>query len=133
VYLPLDWLAEAEVDPGELVARPAFSPALGRLVARLLDAAEAYYRRADQGIALLPRSCRLPIRAARLVYAEIGREVRRNRHDSVTRRAYTSKLRKAWLVLRSLPVLLWRPRPPTAPVCPAVRFLLEAVAAEAER
>jgi phytoene synthase len=67
VYLPLDWLHENGVAPDELLARPAAAIGVRRTVARLLDAADVHYARADEGIAHLPGDCRIAIRAARLV------------------------------------------------------------------
>jgi phytoene/squalene synthetase len=61
IYLPLDWLAEAGVDKDELIARPAHSPALGSVVKRVLDRADACYRRADLGMTLYPYDCRLGV------------------------------------------------------------------------
>ncbi len=127
VYLPLDWLAEAGLDPDDLIARPAHSPALGGVVKRVLDRADACYRRADRGITLYPYDCRLGVRAARLIYSEIGRKVAKNGYDAVSTRAYTSKARKVLLLLRALPVLLRRRRESDEPANPEVRFLVEAV------
>jgi phytoene synthase len=103
------------------------SPALSSVVKRTLDLANDYYRRADRGMTLYPRDCRLGIRAARLIYAEIGRVVAKNGYDSVTSRAYTSKARKLWLLARALLVLLRRRRDNDDPPNPAVKFLVEAV------
>ncbi|MBN2573353.1 MAG: phytoene/squalene synthase family protein [Deltaproteobacteria bacterium] len=128
VYLPLEWLAEAGLDPDGLVARPEPSPALASVVKRTLALADEFYRRADGGMALYPRDCRLGIRAARLIYAEIGRVIARNGYDSVTIRAYTGKARKLLLLGRALTVLLWPGRPSDAPPAPAVKFLVDAVA-----
>ena len=127
IYLPLDWMAEAGVDKDELVARPAHSPALGAVVKRVLDRADAYYRRADLGMTLYPYDCRLGVRSARLIYAEIGRVVTRHGYDSVSTRAYTSKARKVLLLLRALPVLLKRRSGCDEPANPAVTFLVDAV------
>jgi phytoene synthase len=127
IYLPLEWLAEAGVDKEELIARPAHSPALASVVKRVLDRANACYRRADLGMTLYPYDCRLGVRAARLIYAEIGRVVAKNGYDSVSTRAYTSKARKLLLLVRALPVLLKRRRRCDEPANPAVKFLVEAV------
>ena len=127
IYLPLAWLAEAGVDKDELIARPAHSPALAGVVKRVLDRARACYRRADLGMTLYPYDCRLGVRAARLIYAEIGRTIAKNGYDSVSTRAYTSKARKLLLLVRALPVLLKRRRSCDEPADPAVRFLVEAV------
>src|ERR1017187_588859 len=127
IYLPLAWLAEAGVDKDELIARPAHSPALASVVKRVLDRANDCYRRADLGMTLYPYDCRLGVRAARLIYAEIGRVIAQNGYDSVSVRAYTSKARKLLLLVRALPVLLKRRRNCDEPADPAVRFLVEAV------
>ena len=127
IYLPLDWLAEAGVDKEDFLARPVHSPALGSVVRRVLDRANACYRRADLGMTLYPYDCRLGVRAARLIYAEIGRVVTNHGYDSVSTRAYTSKARKLLLLVRALPVLLRRRRDCSEPADPAVRFLVDAV------
>lgn len=98
LYLPEDWLVQAGVDPDAFLADPRFSPGLGRVVARLLDVAEAAYARATVGIGALPISVRPAIHAARLIYAEIGREVARRGHDSVSSRAVSSAGRKVALL-----------------------------------
>ena len=127
IYLPLDWLVEAGVDQEELTLRPAHSPALASVVKRVLDRADACYRRADLGMTLYPYDCRLGVRAARLIYADIGHVIARNGYDSVSTRAYTSKARKLLLLVKALPVLLKRRRGCNEPANPAVRFLVDAV------
>jgi phytoene synthase len=98
VYLPATWLREAGVDPQTMGRTPRFTPELGRVVARLLDRADELYRRSEIGILDLPRDCRASIRAARIVYADIGRVIRARGCDSVTTRASTTTLRKVWLL-----------------------------------
>ena len=102
LYLPLNWLREAGIDADLWLDNPTFTPALGRVVARLLAHAETLYERAEAGIALLPRSCRPGINAARVLYAEIGREVARAGCDSVTARARVSGSRKIAVLTRAL-------------------------------
>ena len=87
LYLPVQWLREAGIDPDAWLARPTFSPALGGVVQRLLAEAEALYARAGSGVRRLPLGCRPGIGAARLLYAEIGHEVLRRGGDSVGGRA----------------------------------------------
>ncbi len=99
IYLPGRWLEEAGVDRAALLAQPTFTPELGRVVARLLAHAEELYARADRGIPRLPRDCRPAIRAARRIYADIGRVIAAQGHDTVSGRAYTTKARKLWLLL----------------------------------
>lgn len=102
VYLPLTLIADAGIDLEAWLRAPAFEPALGEVVRRLLDRADALYRRAEAGIGALPWSCRPAIWAARVLYAEIGSQVRRNGYDSVTRRAVVPGRRKARLLVTSL-------------------------------
>jgi phytoene synthase len=82
--------------------QPVFQASIGRVVQRLLSEADRLYARADQGVALLPRDCQAAIRAAGMVYAEIGREVERHELNSVDRRAVVSSRRKLMLVGKSL-------------------------------
>ncbi len=95
LYLPLDWLREADIEPAAWLARPIHSSDLAGVIQRLLTAADALYERSDAGIAALPAACRPGMHAARLLYAEIGREVARRRFDSVNQRAVVSWRRKA--------------------------------------
>jgi phytoene synthase len=127
LYLPRAWMREEGIDPDAFLARPVFTPALGRVVRRLLATADILYRRADHGIGRLPVRCQPAIRAARLLYADIGRVVAANGYDSVSRRACTSTARKAWLLARALAA----PGPaqvPARPPLPETRFLVEAAA-----
>jgi phytoene synthase len=129
LYLPRTWMREAGIDPDAWLARPAFTPALGGVVERLLQAADVLYARVGAGVAQLPLACRPGINAARFLYADIGHAVRRGGLDSVGRRAVVPGPRKAWLLLRALAAI--QPRPPAAalPVLPANAFLLDAIAA----
>ena len=133
LYLPRTWMTEAGLDPDAWLARPVFSPALGGVVRRVLDAADALYDRVDAGVARLPLACRPGINAARFMYAEIGHEVARRGLDSVNARARVSGARKVWLLLRSVaqvtPSAAARALPPLA----ANRFLVEAVVAATPR
>ena len=72
LYLPRAWLRAEGIDPDAWLAAPIFTPAIGHVVARLLRAADQLYRRAEDGIAGLPRGCRPAIFAARHIYAAIG-------------------------------------------------------------
>ena len=109
LYLPEDWLLTAGVDSEAFLARPEFSPALGRVIERMLGEADNLYRRADSGITQLPLRCRPAMYAARLLYAEIGCEIRRRRCDSVSRRAVVSPARKLATLAR-VPLLGLLPR-----------------------
>lgn len=133
LYLPLDWLAEQDVDPEAFLADPQAEPGVRVCVARLLARAQSLYIRSEAGIAQLPLACRPGIYAARFVYAGIGGQVRRAGHDSISRRARTSARQKlGWLGLSYLraglsavtptsPRLYARPLPETS-------FLVDAAA-----
>jgi phytoene synthase len=129
LYLPREWLREEGLDPDAWLATPVWSPALGRVVSRLLAAAETLYARADQGISGLPLRCRAGIGAARHLYAEIGHEVERRGWDSVCQRAVVSPGRKARLLPRVLAAALPRPVVSLPPLA-ETRFLVEAVEAQ---
>ena len=103
VYLPRTWLAADGLDVEAWLADPRPHPVVAGSVERLLAEAATLYRRAVPGIARLPGRCRPAIHAARLLYAEIGAEVARHGHDSVTRRAVGAERRaKLALVGRAL-------------------------------
>lgn len=102
IYLPLDWLHQAGIDAEAWLATPVYTGALGTVISRLLDSAKSLYRQADHGIAALPRGCRPGIRAARLLYAEIGHELARTGFDSVTRRTVVPAGRKLELLARAM-------------------------------
>lgn len=101
IYLPLSWMRDAGLDPDTWLADPTFSPQLATVIARVLDAADESYARADAGIARLPASCRPGIRAARTLYAEIGHQLRRDRYDSVSSRTVVPAQRKVYLLARA--------------------------------
>ncbi|MEW9921745.1 15-cis-phytoene synthase [Marimonas sp. MJW-29] len=131
LYLPLDWIAEAGLNPEAFIAQPQALPETRRMVKRLLAEAQRLYIRSEAGVPALPLRARSGIFAARLVYAGIGTEVRRNGFDSVTRRAHTSKVQKlGWVMqagLRAAGTVVM-PRSPViyAAPLPEVAFLVDA-------
>lgn len=128
LYLPLQWMREAGLDPDAWLADPQYDGRIGRVVARVLALADVFYRRSLAGIGALPASCRPGIHAARLIYAEIGREVERRRCDSVTGRAVVPASRKGVLLLGAFAGAFGAQGPVLDHVEPAARFLVEAVA-----
>jgi phytoene synthase len=127
LYLPLDWLREADIDAERWLAQPQFSPALGAVIERLLQAADALYERSAAGIAGLPADCRPGIHAARLLYAEIGNDLRRHGLDAVTRRAHVGAARKARLLGAALCAAARATVPSAYAALPETRFLVDAV------
>lgn len=133
LYLPRAWMREEGLDPDRWLRTPTHNPSLARVVARLLQEADRLYARADAGIALLPRDCQGAIRAAALIYAEIGRELERNGCNSVDSRTVVSSRRKFVLLGKAL---TWprkvRPADEAWDDClPAAAFLVEAAAVAA--
>lgn len=102
LYLPLRWLEEEGLEPEAFLANPQFDTRIARIIARILNLADDFYRQADGAIAMLPRDCRAGIFAARYIYAEIGQQIARHQLDSVTRRAYVGSPRKALALTRAL-------------------------------
>ena len=137
LYLPTDWMTEAGLDPEAFLADPAPSPALCRLVARLLRGADDLYHRAEAGIGMLALDCRPGIYAAQLIYAGIGGAVRRGRCDPFTGRARTTGGQKlGWIGLAGLSAGASAVMPRSAMLharpLPETRFLVEAAAVEQE-
>jgi phytoene synthase len=127
LYLPQQWLREVNIGPNAFLARPAFSSELGGIIQRLLDHADVLYARAALAIAALPADCRPAIHAARVLYAEIGRELERQGLDSVSRRAVVPASRKFAVLLRSCAVPLASPYRGHEPASRQTAFLIEAV------
>jgi phytoene synthase len=133
LYLPRQWLQESGVDPDQWLEYPVNSAAVGNVVRRVLLAAEELYERADPGISKLPLGCRVGIRSARLIYADIGREIARAGMDSVTRRAIVPPGRKARLIGRALLSAGASGKLIPTQALDASRFLVEAVADHASQ
>ncbi|MEQ8858874.1 MAG: phytoene/squalene synthase family protein [Pseudomonadales bacterium] len=132
LYLPLDWFEAAGLDAAGWLRAPAHGARLARMVDALLIRADELYRRGDAGIERLPRGCRPGIRAARRIYADIGRTLRRAHLDGVGRRAVVGPGRKALLLgaaLRPMPQRgpLWQ-----APVHPGAADLVACVGLEGD-
>ncbi len=129
LYLPQSWLREAGIEPDMWLTRPVFSAALAGVVERLLRCADTLYDTIDPGTARLPLACRPGIHAARLLYADIGHEVARRGHDSVSQRAVVSAGRKAQLLARTLVTLPAHQAGNVlaAPTLAATHFLVDAV------
>ena len=138
LFLPLDWLEDAGIDAEVFLADPRPSPALARVVRRLLEVAADLYQRSGAGVFSLPSDCRLGIAAARHIYAAIGAQVARAGFDSVTLRARTSRAQKLGLMGRAavgagMSHVLPRPAQLHARAEPEVQFLVEAAGQRSAR
>ncbi len=128
LYLPLQWMREAGLEPQAWLARPVFNDQIAKVVRRVLQAADVLYRRVDAGVAQLPLACRPGINAARFLYAEIGHEVARRGLDSVSQRAVVARSRKLQLLGRSVVTLFPASALQVAPCLAANQFLVDAAA-----
>lgn len=133
LYLPTDWLAEEGIDIEGFLADPKPSPAIRRLVRRLLAEANRLYYRSEPGIKALPLAARPGIFAARHCYDAIGRQLARKGHDSITQRAHTTGRQKLGYLGLSILRAGWVSVVPQSPVIFAkpldeVAFLVEAAA-----
>ena len=125
IYLPLQWMVEAGVEPDEWLQEPKMSANLKTVIERVLQEAEQLYKQAQAGIAELPADCRAAILAASLIYAEIGHQLRREGLDSVSHRTVVSTRRKLVLLATAWTQSGWiyAQRNPVQPL-PAIAFLI---------
>jgi phytoene synthase len=128
LYLPLNWMREEGIDPDAWLKDPIFTPQIARVVDRVLQAADMLYKRSQSGIAQLPRDCRAAIYGARLVYAQIGRQIEKQDLDSVSQRAIVSSTKKKLLMLKALfaTIHIGRAKTDLEPI-EAIQYLVKAV------
>jgi phytoene synthase len=92
LYLPLDRMAAhgiSEAHVGEAVDTGRIPEAWPALMEELLQAAERDYEEAFLAIPALPPFFQRPVAVAAQVYAGIHDEIRRNRYDNLSQRAFT--------------------------------------------
>jgi len=102
VYLPRNWFRQAGIDAEQWLQNPVQTPDITAMCKRLLSYADVLYKRSDAGVALLPLRCRPGIRAARVIYSDIGREIARQGYETVSKRAIVPRSRKSYLLAKSL-------------------------------
>jgi len=100
-YLPLEWLVEADIPPGEQM-KPRFRRLLVPLVHRLCEMEKAYEASARIGAGRLSFRQRWAVLAAAGIYGEIARAVDAAGKDAWNHRIATSGARKLWHVLNAL-------------------------------
>jgi phytoene synthase len=132
LYIPRAWFREIGMDADAWLADPVFDARIAGFTQRLLLRADALYRRGEFGLSELPWDCRPAIQAARLVYAEIGKQLERDGLDSVSHRAVVSTPRKLTLIARATAVALKAPAIPDVPLSPvpAIHYLVDIVSRE---
>ena len=102
LYLPRTWFKEAGIDADHWLQDPHQNRHITAMCKRLLSYADILYNRADAGVTLLPLSCRAGIRAARVIYSDIGRQIALQGYETVNQRAIVPKVRKTMLLAGSL-------------------------------
>ncbi|WP_227271352.1 15-cis-phytoene synthase [Roseobacter weihaiensis] len=133
IYLPLDWLEAAGIDPEAFLADPKPTKALRGLVKRLVMESNRLYMRSEAGVGALPLGCRPGIYGARFIYAGIGRQLTAMGYDSITARARTGTWQKLGWLGQSMLLSAAGMMMPTSPVLyarpqPEVQFLIDATA-----
>lgn len=107
-YLPDEWLAEADIPPGEQM-HPSYRPALLGVARRLAVLAAEYEASARVGAARLAFRQRWAVLAAAGIYGAIARKVAAGGPDVWDHRIYTSRTEKLGWVLRAGMQALSRP------------------------
>lgn len=138
LYLPTDWFEEEGIEIDRFLANPQPSPAIRRMVRKLLTEADRLYHRSEPGIGRLPLAVRPGIFAARHCYDAIGRKLKRANFDSISQRIHTSSTHKIGLLGLSVLRAAWVTATPESAVIfakplPEVAFLVDAAAQNATR
>ena len=108
VYLPREALARHGVAATpQAVADPAQAAGVHAAACELLARAETFYESSRVGLRDLPWRSALAVAAARGIYREIGRRVRRGGAAALSRRARVPRAMFAWLLLRGVGVAAW--------------------------
>ncbi len=133
IYLPLNWMHEAGIEPDAFLADPLPDARIRLIVKRLLKEAKRLYSRSESGISALPLKARPGIYAARHVYAGIGGAIEKNGFDTISYRARTYKRQKiGWLALSASRAALSTISPQSAVLhaapLPECAFLIDAAA-----
>lgn len=107
VYLPAAALRARGVQPEPDRILEASRDSVFEVAEELLTMAEAYYKSARVGIRALPFRAALATAAARGVYREIGRRIRRRGPAGLDSRMVVPRPVKLWLAARGAGIALW--------------------------
>lgn len=99
-YLPLDWLVEADIPPGEHM-RPHYRSRIADMGWWLADMAGDYEASARVGAASLPFRSRWAVLSAAGIYGDIAREVAKRGSAAWNHRVVTTKAQKAAWVAKA--------------------------------
>ena len=100
-YLPLDWLVEMDMPPGEEL-KPFVRPRLAVLARRLATMAARYEASARVGAARLPFRARWAVLAAANIYGAIAREAARRGNHAWDYRIVIGRWAKLGLAIKAL-------------------------------
>ena len=100
-YLPVDWLVEADIQPGEHM-RPHFRSRLADMAWWLANMVGEYEASARVGAMRLPFRARWAVLSAAGIYGDIARKVDALDHAAWDHRVMTTKAEKAAWVARAL-------------------------------
>lgn len=110
-YLPEEWLAHADICPGEIM-KPHNRAAASAMAARMVATAERFEASARVGAAALPFRARWAVLSAAGIYGDIGRKVRAAGDHAWDHRVHTGKAEKARHVAGALwAAMMNRPKP----------------------
>ncbi|WP_375395148.1 phytoene/squalene synthase family protein [uncultured Sphingomonas sp.] len=99
-YLPVDWLVEMDIPPGEHM-KPPYRQRLAVLGKRLADRAAGFEASARQGTPSLSFRSAWAVLAAAAIYGAIGRTVAARGEHAWDRRVTTSGVQKLGFILRA--------------------------------
>jgi 15-cis-phytoene synthase len=122
VYLPADLLRRHGVEPTpSAVADPRHARGVFAATQELLARAESFYASSRVGLRDLPLRSAMAVAAARGIYREIGRRIRRQGPAALAARVTVPTPTVAWLLLRGAAAAAWsrverRSPPPARPV-----------------
>ncbi|KHK90005.1 phytoene/squalene synthase family protein [Novosphingobium malaysiense] len=113
-YLPIEWLVEADIPPGE-ITKPHYRHALVPMVARACELAREYEASARVGAARLAFRQRWAVLSAANIYGGIAREVERLGAHAWDHRVHTGKIDKLRMVAAALAEARREPAPAPRP------------------
>ena len=111
-YIPLEWLAEEDIEPGQLM-KPHHRGEASDIALKLAMRMQAHEKLARLGTKHLPFRSRWAILSAANIYSEIGYEVDRRGRSAWDHRVYIGKAEKLKLIGQAfVEALVNRPQPP---------------------
>ncbi|WFL79056.1 phytoene/squalene synthase family protein [Altererythrobacter arenosus] len=99
-YLPMEWLAEEDIEPGQLM-KPHHRWEVAELANRLVLKMDKHLRAAKLGTVGLPFRSRWAVLSAANIYGAIGYEVRRLGRDAWNHRVVVSRFEKLRIIAAS--------------------------------